>query len=1789
MTREELKAKIREKKIKRAFKIMRFRSLKNFFIWLTGAMMSFVIFFLTVFVAVGVVPIGTYTGGDSDSIVGKDISNKSIYQAIADFNTYKIGDIPALANALETMINEAGLDQYVHIDTDKLNNIKFVYDDGSTDFMTELTSCIKVTASIETVMSATDGSSGLGDFGNLSVFSSYGEIVEFVKVNVKTDDNGLVNDDPENPLNAENYYYFDSVNGIYSRAFDTSGAWVDGIGEDKPDVLYVKNKDLPKVDSNGNITKNAEGEFNSNPKLYYYDANSVEIEEDEGDASPKAEEVKEPNWQRVFDDEGKRLAPENVKLHYANLSKVPILEAIDLIDESLGRLELTELLETFGAGDMASEDSLLGSILGDKSVGDMASIGTSDIFLSKILPATEEDVVYKIMTSATGKAYDQITVDDLTGANEDGSAKLDITRIGLSSLLEASEDDIINKILTSATNKPYDQITVDDLTGTNDDGTPKLDINRIGIGMLLEASEDDIIYKIMTSATGKDYGDITIDDLTGTNDDGSAKLDIAKINLSVLLEAEEGDLIYDIMTSATGKDYDKITVDDLTSGLEISNVNLSVLLEADEEDIIYKIMTSATGKDYDKITVGDLTGEDSEGNPILDIAKVSLSVLLEAEEGDLIYDIMTSATGKDYDKITVNDLTSGLEISNVSLSLFLEASEDDVIYKIMTSATGKPYGEITIADLTGKDDDGNPNLDINNVSLSVLLDAKAGDVIYDIMTSATNKPYDQITVSDLTSGLEIENVNLSVLLEADEEDIIYKIMTSATGKPYGEITIADLTGKDDDGNPNLDINNVSLSVLLDAKAGDMIYDIMTSATGKPYAEITVGDLSSGLEIDNVNLSVLLDASEGDMIYDILTGATGKPYSEITVGDLTGEDEEGNPKLDINKVAIGTIMTGEDNQVVDMLVDMINEKREAEADGEEYEKVTAETLTIGDIQSVDTSYIKLTSFMPYYEVNGEQVDDNRELYKILLEASGKTLTKVVDGEVVNLTDDEIKVLADDLSLSNLTFDIDNVKLSTVMTADEKLQKVLSGALNGKAFSDISIADLGSEDFSIDNVKLADVMDVTGTLKDILDQAFDTETEDKSFADIAIKDFSGTAFNINNVKLSTVMTADAKLQKVLSGALNGKEFDKISIADLSSEAFSIDNVKLSVVMETTNEKLQNILSGALNNKPYADITIADLGGASFNIDNVKLSAVMTANDKLQKVLSGALNDKPYAEITIADLSSEAFSIDNVKLSAVMGDVNENLKNILDQAFDTETENKDFEDITIKDFAGTGFNINQVKLSTVMQGTNAKLKNILSGALGGKDYSDITIADLSGTAFDINNVKLSVVMDSSNEKLQDILSGALGGKTYGEITIADLGSSSFNIDNVKLSVVMSANTKLQNILSGALGGKAYADITIADLGGQSFNIDNVKLSVVMDSSNETLKNLLSGALNNKPYADITIADLGSSTFNIDNVKLSTVLPYKDSAKNIDNSGLYRILLDCNGMLKSTDTDTEISAKAQSLSISDINNFSINNVKLSTVLTSPDASLKAILEDVYVNHTVGVNSYEDITLAMLAEFKMGDLHLQKVLPEPSGNLKLILEDAFDCDYNEITVSKLSGDGFNFNKISLKTVVGETSSNPIIQALIESGSSVGGIGDAINELSLYKVYGANVFVTTPVENAPRYNLSADGKTYTLDVNGEYYLSKDAGIWLLLCFNSGEIVQEGDNAGRAMTYTISSATINDLQGGEKTDFDITLALMGATGRQLQDAGIVKSVNEALWTHTMYEVFNPEIPNIQVTP
>jgi hypothetical protein len=140
----------------------------------------------------------------------------------------------------------------------------------------------------------------------------------------------------------------------------------------------------------------------------------------------------------------------------------------------------------------------------------------------------------------------------------------------------------------------------------------------------------------------------------------------------------------------------------------------------------------------------------------------------------------------------------------------------------------------------------------------------------------------------------------------------------------------------------------------------------------------------------------------------------------------------------------------------------------------------------------------------------------------------------------------------------------------------------------------------------------------------------------------------------------------------------------------------------------------------------------------------------------------------------------------------------------------------------------------------------------------------------------------------------------------------------------------------------------------------------------------------------------------------------------------------------------------------------------------------------------------------------------------------------------------------------------------------------VGEIGTALDNLSLYEAYGKNVFVKTPVENAPRYNFNASTRTFTLDDNGEYYLNKDAGIWLLLCFErSEEISTSAKDMGRPLSYVISNATMKDLQGGSSS-FSVGEAIREATVRQLIDAGLIESANQQMYALKLADVLNLQL-------
>ena len=261
----------------------------------------------------------------------------------------------------------------------------------------------------------------------------------------------------------------------------------------------------------------------------------------------------------------------------------------------------------------------------------------------------------------------------------------------------------------------------------------------------------------------------------------------------------------------------------------------------------------------------------------------------------------------------------------------------------------------------------------------------------------------------------------------------------------------------------------------------------------------------------------------------------------------------------------------------------------------------------------------------------------------------------------------------------------------------------------------------------------------------------------------------------------------------------------------------------------------------------------------------------------------------------------------------------------------------------------------------------------------------------------------------------------------------------------------------------------------------------------------------------------------------------------------------------------------------ISELKDTDESDFYLKDVLDAPDERLKEILTDIY-------GDYDTITVGNLHDFKMDDLHLAKVLKDPNENLKNVLVDAFSdsvTSYEEITVSMLAKSpadgGFDFNNVHLGTVINETD-NTILSALIKKNCSVGEIGTEIDALSLYSAYGKECFTTTAPTDGEilRYKRSEDGGviTYTYDAaNGDYYLSKTAGIWLLLCFDGTDKVD-----GRPQTYTVSNRTFSSLEGGGVSD-----AIENATVRQLIDAGIIPAANTEIYGLTLAEALAPTTP------
>ncbi len=667
---------------------------------------------------------------------------------------------------------------------------------------------------------------------------------------------------------------------------------------------------------------------------------------------------------------------------------------------------------------------------------------------------------------------------------------------------------------------------------------------------------------------------------------------------------------------------------------------------------------------------------------------------------------------------------------------------------------------------------------------------------------------------------------------------------------------------------------------------------------------------------------------------------------------------------------------------------------------------------------------------------------------------------------------------------------------------------------------------------------------------------------------------------NIKLDSLQSGYADIlakmdigQKPLSELLEMPYEGNEIIYDLLFDLIDWTGVEPEDVPEAENLTLVHVLNGNISLEKFSDF--------SFVLDSIGISISKflgeynAENENKYKLLHSIINWEGVDEVpepkdlTISHLINNGISLDNIDLDSVgisiskfLGEYNntnkskyELLHSIINWEGVKPEDIPEPKDLTVGDLAN-GINFNKLPLSKFLgeyeshQDVYKTLSSIIIWPQGmtPPTADKLTVGDLSYgidfDKFDYSGISLSRILGEYDEDTKDmynILHSIINWEGVKpedipepkELTIGDL-SNGIKFDNLSLSKFLGEyedNKFTYDVLCSAVGlgsgEQNYSQLTVSHLKG-GLNIEAVSLTT-LGLDDATVDLLLKAANASRKPGDpaLTKDQLAISHIKADMFKylaLTDVMPFK--AGEDGNVQLYSILLQASGISITNPADqNEINQKAQTLNISSLANFKIAKVSLSTILpTSENAKLYNLLAD-----AMGKDA-SLIKISDFANFDPANLHLSTVITE--------------------------------------------SDNVILQKMIESGATIGNLGDAIDSLSLYDIYGENCFVPHDGSaKTPRYKFIENENTYVLDSQGTYMISKTSGIWLLLCFDADGIeVMDANVKGCGKKYTISDATLSTLTNG----MSITSRITNATIRQLVDAGILESANPILYTKSLQD-------------
>ena len=614
---------------------------------------------------------------------------------------------------------------------------------------------------------------------------------------------------------------------------------------------------------------------NFNAKLYYYDKNQIG---GAGNSPMSAIETNGQSFVRAFDDNGNRIAPANAKLYYGAITKISLLDAFDLLDETFSRVEVSELLDMAAGGSSSGEEGLINKILDGKKLSELGSITADDLNLSDVLGGDADDQIYKILSSAVNKEWNKITLSDLT----DG---LDINGITLSTFLgeNAGEEGEIGYILSKALNgKAYAEITVGDLSGSgfNIDGVT-LDTFKVSEDVL------DIICQAVVVEPGEERPTkttINVGHLSNIN------MDTVSLTKFLGEETDDNKEIYNLLRGIANKgEGEDVLVSDLTGDLSFDDIKLdTVLKRKDENDNpinvkIWEILDMAVvDTDADGIEISELGS--------LDYNKIKLSIVMSGITADSeIAKLIVGATpANSWADATVSHLNN-FNANDIKLETVLKKKDENnnpinvKIWDVLEMAvTDIDNDGIEISELANFEYDGillNKVMPYDNDNT----DGKSNSKLYDVLYDVTGKTYDKVSLGHL-SNFNTDAIKINTVIpKTNSNKELYNILIDITKETdYTKITLSSLS--------SFSIENLHLETVLGDSINQTLKSVLCEALGKTtaqFGDVLVGDIgSNNFDIGRVKLSSVMtksNGSYGNAILDTLLGDTENPVTLSTVG------------------------------------------------------------------------------------------------------------------------------------------------------------------------------------------------------------------------------------------------------------------------------------------------------------------------------------------------------------------------------------------------------------------------------------------------------------------------------------------------------------------------------------------------------------------------------------------------------------------------------------------------------------------------------------------------------------------------------------------------------------------------------------------------------------------------------------------------------------------------------------------------------------------------------------------